>query len=495
MGGLQLKTWKRLFLFVCVLAILGFLYWKFAIPTHRIETHSELIMLGDLDGDHQWTANDLTMLNAFLKDPFAFSDDVARQIDMNRNGLIDEEDIRLLRALVASGGDPYVAEDEARAKGEPFPRPREFYQYVTLAEYHPRPLWALPYPLVEDSVLKWLPSLHPPVSISSYSETLDADIYAEAIRFDRDWRKREPELLPMEREYATQKLARMSSFQQQEERYELLLALIDGVEDAETLTERNQPAFPLKILVFRDHLRDTLKSPTYAEFKVGKQPWQAVMKIVAGHLQTDLGLTYNFETLPPPRNLTHLQNYLDRSEWQYYKSSAKDEDFHALIAFAQHDPRYLRAVSRTSRKLTDMDEVNHNLPMELLFREALRIKGGDKKKAVGLLDEAIRIPFMWVKSIPRGQLPSSLALDNFLLPGNKEDGFDKSRHWNVFGGICLYKSPQESLDLALKREMQDLRDGNYSPDEMREFFRDMIADLNGIYYVMTVNPDLLDSRK
>jgi hypothetical protein len=344
-------------------------------------------------------------------------------------------------------------------------------------------------------VLKWLPTLHPPVSAASYSEALDADLYAEAIRFDQDWRKREPELLPMEREYATQKLARMSSLQQQGERYELLLALIDGVEDAETLTERNQPAFPLKILVFRDHLRDTLKSPTYVEFKEGKQPWQAVMKVVAGYLQTDLGLTYDFETLPPPRNLTHLQNYLDRSEWQYYKSSAKEEDFRALITFAQHDPRYLRAVSRTSRKLTDMDEVNHNLPMELLFREALRIKGGDKKKAVGLLDEAIRIPFMWVKSIPRDQLPGSLALDNFLLPGNKEDGFDKSRHWNVFGGICLYKSPQESLDLALKREMQDLRDGNYSQDEMREFFRDMIADLNGIYYVMTVNPNLLVSRR
>jgi hypothetical protein len=30
--------------------------------------------------------------------------------------------------------------------------------------------------------------------------------------------------------------------------------------------------------------------------------------------------------------------------------------------------------------------------MVLLFREALRISGGDKKKAVGLLDEAIRIP-------------------------------------------------------------------------------------------------------
>ena len=82
--------------------------------------------------------------------------------------------------------------------------------------------------------------------------------------------------------------------------------------------------------------------------------------------------------------------------------------------------------------------------MVLLLREALRIKGGDKKKAVGLLDEAIRIPYAWIKSIPREALPGSLALDNFLLPGNKEDGADKSRHWNVFGGICLYKSPQEA---------------------------------------------------
>lgn len=490
-----MKIWKRLFVIVLVLVILGFAYWKFAIPSHRVETRSELMMLGDLDGDRRWTANDLELLDAFLRDPYLYQDAFAGQIDMNQNGLIDEEDIRFLHALVASSGDPYAAEDNARAKGEPFPRPREFYRYVTLAEYHPRPLWALPYPLAGDSVLKWLPDLHPPVSTSTYSDALDADIFAEAVRFDQDWRRRESGLLPLERDYAAQKLAHMSSLQQKGERYQLLLALIDGVEDAETLTERSQPEFPLKLLAFRDHLRSTLKSPVYEDFKAGKQPWQAVMKVVAGYLKSDLGLTYDFETLPPARNLTHLQNYLERSEWQYYKSSAKDEDFRALIAFAQHDPRYLRAVARTSRKLTDIDVMNHNLPMELLFVEAMRIKGNDKKKAVGLLDEAIRIPFLWVKSIPRDQLPSSVAFDNFLLPGDKEDGFDKSRHWNVFGGICLYKSPQESLDLALKREMQDFRDGHYSQDEMREFFRDMVADLNGIYFVMTVNPDLLKSHR
>ena len=197
----------------------------------------------------------------------------------------------------------------------------------------------------------------------------------------------------------------------------------------------------------------------------------------------------------PPRNMTDLQSYLDRAEWQYYKSATREQDFHALVGYAQQDRRYLRAVSRTSRKLRDPDVENHNLPMVLLFREALGVVGGDKKKAVGLLDEAIRIPYAWIRSIPRKALPGSLALDNFLLPGNKEDGADKSRHWNVFGGICLYKSPQEALDLALKREMQDLRDGRYSEEAMREFLRDMIANLNGMYHVMTVDPDLLTASR
>jgi len=40
-----MKRWSRWLLVVCVLAILGWAYWKFAIPTHRVETHSELIML------------------------------------------------------------------------------------------------------------------------------------------------------------------------------------------------------------------------------------------------------------------------------------------------------------------------------------------------------------------------------------------------------------------------------------------------------------------
>jgi hypothetical protein len=476
---------------LCLIAALGYAYWKFFIPTHRVDIHSELVMLGDLDDDHRWTDVDIRKAESFQHTPFAVQTPLVWRLDLNQNGLIEGEDLSILRALVTSSGDAYLAEESVRSTGATFPRPRELYRYRSFDEYLSRPYWNLPYPLSKDSVLDWLQTLKPASGLSTYEEGLRAAVFDEAVRFDQAWRKREPQLMPIERDYARQKLATVKSLYVSGNPYELLLALMDLVEDAETLTVLNQPEFPLKLLAFRDHLREIPKSSTYERFKEGKLGWNAVMNLVAGYLHSDLGQTYNFETLAPPRNLTQLDNYLQRAEWQYYKSTVRESDFRAIVNYAQHDRRYLRAVSRTSRKLQDPNVVNHNLPMVLLFREALRIKGNDKKSAVGLLDEAIRIPYGWIKSIPRDSLPSSLALDNFLLPGNKEDGADKSRHWNVFGGICIYKSPQEALDLALKREMKDLRDELYSEPAMREFFRDMIANLNGMYHVMTVNPKLV----
>ena len=334
--------------------------------------------------------------------------------------------------------------------------------------------------------------IYPAAGLGSYADGLDAEVYNEALRFDHAWRLRKPNLAPLETTYAAGKFAKAEPLFHSGEKYQLLLALIELTEDAETLTTQGQPEFPLKVLAFRDHLREIMTTPAFTSYREGKSDWRPLLKTVSGYLQSDLGLTYDLATIGPPRNLTHLENYLQRSEWQYYKSTSREADFLQLIAYAQHDPRYLRAVARASRKLQDPAVINHNLPMVLLFREALAIEHGDKKRAVGLLDESIRIPFHWVKSIPQDKLPSALAYDNFLLPGNMEDGADKSRHWNVFGGICLYKSPQEAIDLALKRETQDLRDGKYSEQEMREFFRDLIGDLNGIYHVMTVNPSLLN---
>lgn len=448
-------------------------------------------MLGDLDGDRRWTEADLAYLDNYLHTPARLSDSAVWKLDLNQNGLIDPEDIELLRALVAANGDPYAAITQAEAHGRLFPRAREFYRYATLSEYRARPLWALPYLPAQDSVLTWLAELAPPSRLLTHEDRLDAALYAEAVRFDQGWRQRAATLLPLEKDYTLRKLATLAELRAADKKAELLLALIELVEDAETLSLHNQPPLAVQLLTFRDHLREVLASPLYAEFAEGRIPWQEVLRQVSAHLQRDLALAYDFETLGPPRDLAHLENYLQRAEWQYYKSSTRDEHFRALVAYAQHDPRYLRSVARTNRKLEDGALHNHNLPMVLLFREALRIVGGDKKKAAGLLDEAIRIPFAWVKSIPREALPASLALDNFLLPGNKEDGADKSRHWNVFGALCLYKSPQAALDLALKRELKDLREGHFAEPEMREFLRDMIGNLNGMFHVMVLNPDLL----
>ncbi len=425
-----------------------------------------------------------------IQDPFAAPDTTVWLLDLNRNGIIDEEDLDIVRTLVAAAGNPYDAEDRARSNGRLFPRPRELYRYISLTEYRSRPLWSLPGPLAEDSVLDWLarPSATglQPVPMPTRCRTA---VYNEAVRFDRAWKKRQKGLLPIEREYAERKLARVRQLVEEGEQFELLLALTELVEDAETLTVLHQPEISLQLLAFRDHLREVLGSPLIGEYTSGTQEWRAVLEAVSRHLENDLGVTCDLTTLGPPRNITDLESYLQRAEWQYYKSTTREEDFRAIIGYAQHDPRYLRAASRTSRKHQDPNVDNHNLPMVLLFREALRIMDGDKKRAVGLLDEAIRIPYSWIKLIPPESLPGSLALDNFLLPGNKEDGADKSRHWNVFGGICLYKSPQEALDLALKRELKDLRDSGYAVEAMREFLRDMIANLNGMYHVLTVNPD------
>lgn len=482
-----MKRWIKWALGVVLLTAAFYGYRKL-IPIYRVEARSELVMLGDLDGDHRWGPGDLNRLEAFLADPFAFPDGFVRRIDLNQNGLVDAEDLVILRALVAEP-DPYQAEQAFNGKGIAFPRPRELYRYEAVGAYRPRPLWALPPPRLDED-LGWMRALKPPAG-RGYAADLDADIYNEAIRLQEAYLKRKPMLLALETDHAKRKLARCQAHLQRGERFELLLELIALVEDAETLSVTPPQEGLVNYLRFRDHLRELQASPLFDRYRKGEATWQAVLQAMEQHLKADLGLDYRLESLPPPRNRTHLKNYLQRAEWQYYKTSTHSDDFRRLLDYAQHDPRYLRAVSRTSRKHTDPGVENHNLPMVLLFREALRIKGGDKKRAVGLLDEAIRIPFAWIKSIPPDKLPRSLALENFLLPGNKEDGSDKSRHWNVFGGICLYKSPEEALKLALQREMKDLRESGFTVEGMTEFIRDMIANLNGMYHVMAIDPDLL----
>lgn len=199
------RRWKTLSLLAAVLAAAGYGYWRLTVPEHRVAIRSELVMLGDLDGDHRWTAGDLKALDSFLEDPFASSGSLAWRIDLNQNGLIDEEDVRILRTLVSANGDPYAAEASVPRA---FPRPRELYRYASLSEYHPRPLWALPYPPAHDSVLRWLDGFQPS-DAGPYAHALDLAIRDEAIRFDYAYRRREAGLLPIEREYAARKIARL----------------------------------------------------------------------------------------------------------------------------------------------------------------------------------------------------------------------------------------------------------------------------------------------
>ncbi len=489
-------SWQRSLLlafglFVAVIAgVLAGIY--FSLPVKRFNVHSELVMLGDFSGDRNWDSRDKKALDELLLNPYAYTPAYVNNADVNNNGSLDAEDIEILTVLFESS-NPYLALGHATESGQPFPRPREFFRYISKYRYVQRPLYVLPHETMEISPFAFANELKTDLREDSYENQLIMEVYDEALRFSIAYEKRKNDLADIERKYVADKIRKCDELYSKGEFYELLLNLIALVEDAETLTVKGQHPFIGKLLFFRDHLRELLVSDVFERFKTGELSYSHVFMEMDAYLRSDMGIDVSMESLEPPRDLRQIRNYLDRAEWQYYKSSTSDEDFLKLLLYAQHDRRYLRSVSKTTPKHSDLKVENHNLPMILLFRESLRIKDNDKKAAVGMLDEAIRIPFGWVKSIPRQQLPESIALENFLLPGNKEDGYDKSRHWNVFGGVSLYRSPEESLVLALRREIMDAREEGYTAEAMVKFIRDMIANINGIYYVMSLNPDLLQS--
>lgn len=474
------------YLLVVAAAALAAAY--FTLPVNRVNMRSRLVMLGDFNNDNKWDKADQSLLDLVLADPWARPAETVFKADVNHNGLLDEEDVYLLYDLYLTG-DPYKAREQFSAAARPFPYPREFFRYVPDTEYLQYPALAVYNPAADKSPLKFLSEARLKKAFG-YRERLLQEIYSEGVRFSLAYARREPGLLPKEKEYAALKLKRCDRLWKAGDYYELLLEIMALTEDAETLTVKGQPEFVAQSLYLRDHLRGLLESRLFKDYRAGKAQAGDVFKEMEKYLAQDMGIKADLASLAPPRNFLELKNYADRARWQYYKSSSTRKDFRKLLLFAQYDRRYLRAAARTTRKADDAPLENHNLPMVLLFREALRVQGGDKLAAVGLLDEAVRVPFSWVKAIPRNKLPASVALENFLLPGNKEDGSDKSRHWNVFGGVSLYKSPEDSLRLALAREVKDFRE-KPSPEAMTEFIRDTMANLNGIYYVVSINPDLL----
>lgn len=480
---------KRKFLLVLLIVLMGMVVAGVSLfrnaPTNSVQVTSTLIMLGDLNNDHKWSEADRTVLARVLTAPYTFNTMTRYKVDVNKNGQVDEEDLRILD-LLDNSSDPYLAESKARAQGLPFPRPRELFTYLSSFDYVQAPVF-----LVDNQNLHLLPlsfaaSLRALQPDSAYERQLLAELHDELSRLADIYAVRRDRLSPVESDYLAAKLARCEELYRQREFFELLLVTIGLVEDGETLYYARQDPFIQKILFFRDDLRTLLQSKEMATFTSGETDYRTIYHEIEKALNYRLGLAVDIASLEPPRDFSKLENYLDRIEWQKQKNAISEEQFKQLIRYAQHDRRYLRAVSRTKPKFKDLILENHNLPMVLLFREAMRITGGDKKAAVALLDEAIRIPLGWVKSIPREYLPKSLALENFLLPGNKEDGADKSRHWNVFGGVAIYKSPKEALILSLQREVQDLKKDNYSAEAMREFIRDTIANINGIYHVHSI---------
>ncbi len=476
---------KKVILSLAVLVALGIFavitFYQRA-PVNKVEVTSQLVMLGDFDNDRSWTRSDEEFLAKLVSAPYAYSGDARYLADMNHNGRIEAEDIFILKALCAVS-NPYRAEEKAHSRGLPFPRPRELFVYQPQLEYVQSPLFmlgndlaaSLPSPLVE--------RIFGYQAASSYEAQLVAEIRDELTHLGQVYRARKDRLTPVEHAYFAKVMRQCETHFDNRDFYSLLLTLIGLVEDGETLYYARQDDFVKRVIYFRDDLRELIESPLMARYLRGEASYPEVYARIEAALNKRLDLALKLAELDPPRDFSDIQNYLDRIEWQKNKDAIQEETFRRLILYAQHDRRYLRAVSRTSPKHQDRTLKNHNLPMTLLFREALRLTDGDKKVAVALLDEAIRIPLGWVRGIPKELLPKSLALENFLLPGNKEDGADKSRHWNVFGGIAIYKSPQDALILALKREIQDFKKSGYEQDALEEFLRDTIANINGIYYV------------
>ena len=481
-------------LVIIALTVAAIVISNFYLPVNRIGITSELIMLGDLNNDNRWDNKDKDKLKDVLDNPFISERLTLLKIDINKNELIDKEDLAFLEHIYKFS-DPYLSEHKADEQGVYYPRPREFFKYLPKYEYVQRPLYSLNHNISKTSPFSFLKDFQIEKNTSPYERQLLQEVYNEALRFSFAYAIRNNSLTEIERDYAQKKIQYCEDLFANKKYFPLLLNLISLVEDAETLTIIDQSDFIKKLLYFRDHLKELIVSEDFISFNRGQMLYSEIYKRIEEVLKADLDISLEFDSLPPPRDLSNLKNYLDRAEWQVFKSKTKQDNFKQLVIYAQYDRRYLRAVSKTSPKQHDIQLQNHNLPMILLFREALKITKNDKKAAVALLDEAIRIPLGWVKSIPKNLLPSSVALENFLLPGNKEDGLDKSRHWNVFGGIAIYKSPEESLILALKRENMDLKDQSFSPEAMQEFIRDTIANINGIYYVVSINPILISDIK
>jgi hypothetical protein len=276
------------------------------------------------------------------------------------------------RRFLYKYSDPYLSEQKADEQGIYYPRPREFFKYLPKYEYVQRPLFSLNHNISKTSPFSFLENFQIENDISPYERQILQEVYNEALRFSFAYALRNDSLSEIERDYAQKKIQYCEDLFSNKKFFPLLLNLISLVEDAETLTIMEQSDF--------------------ISFNRGQIRYSEIYNRIEAALKADLDISLEFDLLPPSRDFSDLQNYLDRAEWQAFQSKTKQDDFKQLVLDAQYDRRYLRAVSKTSPKQNDIQLQNHNLPMILLFREALEITKNNKKAAVALLNEAIRIP-------------------------------------------------------------------------------------------------------
>ena len=264
---------KRLLLWCLTLILLiaiGAVTLYYYLPVKRVDITSELIMLGDINGDREWNRLDESLLADILDLPF-HNDSLSLQlIDVNRNDAVDLHDLMILGRLY-SESDPYTALEQAQGEGLPFPRPRELFKYLPRTEYVSRPVFTLPHDVSGISPLKFLHDFRISSQETPYKRRLLQEVYDEALRFSFSWEHREPELTDRERTYAEQKLAHCDSMYVNGRYFDLLIHLIELVEDAETLTEVGQSVFIRRILYFRVSLKQILSSPEFNEFESGER--------------------------------------------------------------------------------------------------------------------------------------------------------------------------------------------------------------------------------
>ncbi|MEY3902285.1 MAG: hypothetical protein RL189_1591 [Pseudomonadota bacterium] len=137
-----MKNWIKWLVTATLIAITAAAVTYNTLPVNRINHHSLLIILGDLDGDSTWSQSDEERLKSLLSNFFLGNRKQVWILDVYFDGSVDEEDIHFLHFLhsLHRSGDPYVALAEARAAGKSFPRPREFFRNISREEYLSRPI-------------------------------------------------------------------------------------------------------------------------------------------------------------------------------------------------------------------------------------------------------------------------------------------------------------------------------------------------------------------